>query len=77
MYTADKDSDVVKQRLQQGAYKFRKWFTENNMSINSLKTFLMLLGIRYNISHNEEIHIYLDTQMNKNVHIQKNSLVSI
>ena len=77
MYTADKDSDVVKQRLQQGAYKFRKWFTENKMSINSLKTFLMLLGMRYNISHNEEIHIYLDTQMNKNVHIQKNSLVSI
>ena len=60
IHSADKDSDIVKQRLQQGAYKFRKWCIDNKMSINSLKTFLMLLGTRYNISQNEEIHIYLD-----------------
>ena len=41
------------------------------MSINILKTSLMLLGTRYNISHNEEIHIYLDNQMTENVHTHK------
>ena len=65
MYTADKDSDLVEQQLQQGAYKFRKWCIDNKMSIYILKTFLMLLGTRYNISHNEKIHIYL------NVHTPK------
>ena len=71
MHTADKNSDIVEQRLQQGAYKFRKWCIDNKMSINILKTFLMLLGTRYYISHNEEIHIYLDNQMIENVHTQK------
>ena len=47
MHTADKDSDIVEQRLQQGAYKFRKWRIDNKMSINILKTLLMLLGTRY------------------------------
>ena len=41
------------------------------MAVNILKTFLMLQGTKYNISHNEEIHIYLDTQMIENVHTQK------
>ena len=71
MHTVDKDSDIVEQRLQQGAYKLRKWCIGNKMSINILKTFLMLLGTRYNLSHNEEIHIYLDNQMTENVHTQK------
>ena len=44
MHTADKDSDMVEQRLQQGAYKFRKWCSDNKMSINILKIFLMLLN---------------------------------
>ena len=71
MHTADKDSDILEQRLQQRAYKFRKWCIDNKMWINILKTFLMLLGTRYNISRNEEIHIYLDNQMTENVHNQK------
>ena len=71
MNTANKDSDLVEQRLQQGAYKFRKWCIDYKMSINILKTFLKLLETRYNISHNEIIHIYLDNQMIENVHTQK------
>ena len=65
MHTADKDSDILEQRLQQRAFK--KWCIDNKMWINILKTFLMLLGTRYNISRNEEIHIYLDNQMTENV----------
>ena len=39
MHTVDKDSDIVEQRLQQGAYKFRKGCTDNKMSIVIFKTF--------------------------------------
>ena len=41
------------------------------MTVNILKTFLMLLGSTYNISHNEETHIYLDNEMIENVHTQE------
>ena len=71
MHTADKDSDIAEQRLQYlEAYKFRNWCIDSKMSIDILKKFLMLLWTRYNISHNEEIHIYVDTQMIENVHTQ-------
>ena len=62
MHTGNMESDIVEQRLQQGACKFRKWYTDNKMLINIFKTFLMLPGTRYNISHNEEIQIYLDNK---------------
>ena len=71
MHTADTDSDIVEQRLQQAAYKFRKWCIDNKMSINIVKTFLMLLGTRFSISHNEKIHMYLENQIIENVHTQK------
>lgn len=71
LHFASRDENALQSKLQGGAVKFDSWCQSNDMFINLLKTSLMLLGSRQNLSKFNLIEIILESTSIQHVESQK------
>ena len=71
LHYANKDKNVLQSKLQNGAANFNHWCISNDMFINWLKTSLMMLGTRQNLSTFDLVGIYLESHCIQHVETQK------
>ena len=84
---ANKDKKVLQLKLQNGAATFNHWCISNDMFVSWLKTSLMMLGTRQNLSNSlmmlgtrqnlsnfDLVDVYLESQCIQHVELRNNSI---
>ena len=60
LHYANKDKNVMQSKLQNGAATFTNWCISNDMFVNWLKTSLMMLDTRQNLSNFDLVDVHLE-----------------
>ena len=71
VHTSNKDTNIIKSKLQVSSNDFKLYCIQNKMFVHLGKTLFMLIGSRQNISLNESIQIYVGNEIIKEVEYQK------
>ena len=71
VHTASKVSKTIKTKLQNSSNDFKTYCIQNKMYVHAGKTSLMIIGSRQNISRVEQLEIYIDNEIIKQVDTQK------
>ena len=61
LHYANKDKNVLKSKLENGAATFNHWCISNDMFVNLLKTSLMMSGTRRNLSKFDLVGVCLES----------------
>ena len=77
LHYANKDKNVLESKLQNGAATFNHWCISNDMFVNWLKTSLMMLGTRQNLSDFDLVDVYLESYCIQHVETQKLLCITI
>ena len=71
LHCINKDKNILQSKLQNGAATFNHWCISNDMFVNWLKTSLMMLGTRQNLSKFDLVDVYLESHCIQHVETQK------